>query len=80
MHSRESLIEARCWSFKHFFASQQILEQAFGTFVPLLFAVWARARGTQDAPAAAALVLEALALLHFACDRHGLHADLVQVS
>jgi hypothetical protein len=48
--------------------------------MPLLYAMWTHARSTVDASAAAALVLDALAFLHFARARHGLYADLVQVS
>lgn len=58
----------------------QALDRAFNTFVPLLYVMWTQSRGTTDASATAALVLEALAFLHFARARHGLYADLVQVS
>lgn len=58
----------------------QALDRAFGTFLPLLFAMWSCWQRTADAGGTAALVLHALAFLHFARARHGLYSDLVQVS
>lgn len=60
--------------------SMQALDRAFNTFVPLLYVMWTQARGTKDASATGALVLDALAYLHFARSRNALYADLVQVS
>lgn len=57
----------------------QALDRAFNTFVPLLYVMWTQVRGTTGAPATAALVLDALAFLHFARSRNALYADLVQV-